>query len=279
MIIDFRIRPTNIFTGVPIYDEEFSRHSISIGAEPIESVKQNSIKLLIKEMEEINIVKGVVMGRQAGPKTGSVSNDKIAEVVKEYPQFIPFAGINPMNIKAALQEVDRTIKELHFKGVSVDPGWADEPMMADDRRLYPIYARCQELNVPVSITTSIFVGPNLSHSLPIAIDKVAVDFPDLNIIIPHAAWPWVNEMLGVAFLRKNVWLSPDLYMNIPNMPGATHFVEAANYYLGDRLLFASAYPMRSLKQSVEEFMQLPLKEEVKEKILYTNAANLLGLNK
>lgn len=277
MIIDFRIRPTKIFTGVPIYDEGYSKHSINIGAEPIESVKQNSIALLIKEMKEAGITKGVIMGRQAGSKSGSVSNDKIAEVVQEHPDcFIPFAGVNPLNIKEALAEVHRTINELKFKGISVDPGWADEPIKADDRRLYPIYGKCEELGVPVSITTSIFVGPDVSYSMPESIHRVANDFPDLQIIVPHAAWPWVNEILGVAFVCNNVWLSPDLYMNIPNMPGATHYIEAANYYLADRLLYASAYPIRSLKQSIDEFMNLSLKEDVKEKILYKNAVRLLG---
>ncbi|MGI6286352.1 amidohydrolase family protein [Neomoorella humiferrea] len=278
MIIDFRIRPTTVFTGVPIYDPNFSKHSISIGAEPIESVKQNSLELLIQEMKEAGITKGVIMGRQAGVKSGSVPNEKIAEVVQKYPDyFIAFAGVNPLNINAALKEITKAINELGFKGVSVDPGFADEPLKADDRRLYPIYAKCEELGVPVSITTSIFVGPDVSYSMPASIHRVANDFPDLQIIVPHAAWPWVNEILGVAFITNNVWLSPDLYINIPNMPGATHFVEAANYYLGDRMLFASAYPIRSLKQSVSDFMRLPIKEDVKEKILYKNAIRLLRL--
>ncbi|MDN5347616.1 MAG: uncharacterized protein PWP65_1180 [Clostridia bacterium] len=279
MIIDFRLRPpAKSFIRLSIFDEAFARHPISTGTEPVESARKQSMELLIQEMKEAGITQGVIMGRQAAPQYGSVPNDEILEIVNEYPgYFIPFAGINPLKGNAAVDEVERAIKELSFKGVSLDPGWAEEPLKADDRRIYPIYAKCEELGVPVSVTMSIIMGPDVSYSSPVSIHRVANDFPNLQIIVAHAAWPWVNEILGVALVKSNVWLSPDLYMNIPNMPGALHFVEAANFYLGDRLLYGSAYPIRSLKQSVQDFMRLPLKDEVKEKILYKNAARLLGL--
>jgi predicted TIM-barrel fold metal-dependent hydrolase len=279
MVIDFRIRPpAKSFLGLSILNKGY-KGPTRMGVEPAPSFMQDSMDLLIEEMQEAGIVKGVIMGRQSAPVYGSVPNDEIAEILKEYPgHFEAFGGVNLMDIKAAVAEVDRAIKELSFKGIAVDPGWSEVPMTADDRRVYPIYAKCDELGVPVAITTSIYVGPDISYSLPASLHRVAKDFPSLNIVVPHAAWPWVNEMLGVAFASTNIWLAPDFYLNIPNMPGATHYVEAANYYLSDRLIYASSYPVRPLKESIEEFKSRPINDEAKEKALYKNAARLLKLD-
>lgn len=277
MIVDFRVRPANVFTGVPIYADGFSRHPVMSGAEPVPSVEQRSLPLLAAEMDEAGVDMAVLMGRQTGA-SGNVSNDAVAEVAARYPgRFAPFAGVNPLRIMDALREVDRCVRELHFAGVSVDPGFLDTPLMADDRRLYPVYARCAELGVPVSITTSIFLGPDVGYSFPAGIHRVAVDFPELRIVVPHGAWPWAQEMIGVAFVCPNVWISPDLYMNLPGLPGASLFVEAARY-LPDRMLYGSAYPLRSLGQSLREFRQLPLEPEIQEKILGGNARAFLGLS-
>lgn len=276
MIVDFRVRPTPVFTGVPIHATGFADHPIMTGAEPMPSVEQACLPLLVREMDEAGVDLAVLMGRRTGA-SGDVSNDAVAEVVARYPgRFAPFAGINPLDVMDALREVDRCIRELHFAGVAVDPGFLDTPLMADDRRLYPVYARCVELGVPVSITTSIFLGPDVSYSFPAGIHRVAVDFPRLRIVVPHAAWPWVQAMIGVAFVCPNVWISPDLYMNLPGLPGASHYVEAARY-LSTRMLYGSAYPLRSLGQSVREFRQLPLEPDVRENILWRNARRFLGL--
>ena len=72
------------------------------------------------------------MSRQSAPKWGRVTNDEVAEIVNEYPgHFVPFAGIDPINIKTAILEVSRSITELGFKGTAVDPGMAETPLQAD----------------------------------------------------------------------------------------------------------------------------------------------------
>jgi uncharacterized protein len=95
--------------------------------------------------------------------------------------------------------------------------------------------------------------------------------------VSHAAWPNVMPMMEVAFLCDNVFVSPDLYMNGINTPGAQEYVKAAHFFLGDRLLFGTAYPSRPLKESVEAFMQWDFDPQVRKKVFYENAARLLGL--
>jgi predicted TIM-barrel fold metal-dependent hydrolase len=83
------------------------------------------------------------------------------------------------------------------------------------------------------------------------------------------------EVIGVAMKRENVWLSPDMYMT--HTPGGSLYVEAAQGYLQDRMLFGTAYPYTPLDDTVERFMRLPLSAAVRDKLLYKNAQRLLKL--
>ena len=94
-------------------------------------------------------------------------------------------------------------------------------------------------------------------------------------LVRHACWPWVTEACGVAFRRQNVYLIPDAYG--VNMPGYQQWVEAANTYLADRLLFGTAFPITPLKPMVEAFRKLPFRADVREKVEYKNAQKLLRL--
>lgn len=283
MIIDMRLRPplpswlkTAQFTeGTHYYP---SRYGFPRPA----SVLQRSMDLLLGEMTEAGITWGVIMGRQSAPPHGAVPNDEIADAINAHPdRFVGFAGIDLRDIEAGVREIERTRTLPGFRGMSIEPGASYEAMYADDRRLYPLYERCQEVGLPMSITISGYlsamVGYDLAYGSPTPVFRVAKDFPKLKIIISHAAWPNVMPMMEVAFLRENVFVSPDLYMNGINTPGAQEYIKAAHFFLGERLLFGTAYPSRPLKESVEAFMKWDFDPKVRKKVFYENAARLLGL--
>ena len=247
------------------------------------SVQTQAMDDLLHEMEVAGLTWGVIMGRQSAPPHGSVPNDEIADAIRAHPRrFVGLAGIDLRDIEAGVKEIDRMNKVPGFVGASIEPGAGHEPMYSDDRRLYPLYERCQELGIPMSITLSGYlasmVGHDLSYGSPTSVLKVAKDFPKLRIIVSHAAWPNVMPMLEVAFIKDNVYVSPDLYLNGVNTPGAHEFIKAAKFFLGDRLLFGTAYPSRPLRESIEAFLQWNLSQELREKILFRNAARVLGIS-
>jgi uncharacterized protein len=283
MIIDMRLRPplpswkkTAQFTeGTAYYP---TRH----GFPRPKSVKTQRVEDVLAEMDEAGITWGVIMGRQSAPPHGAVPNGEIATAIKQYPKrFVGFIGLDLRNIEASVNEIDRMVKEPGFRGASIEPGASYEPMYSDDRRLYPLYERCQELELPISITLSGYlsamVGHPLSYGSPTSVYQVARDFPKLNIIVSHAAWPNVMPMMEVAFIRNNVHVSPDLYLNSVHTPGAQEYVKAAHLFLGERLLFGTAYPSRPLKESVDAFMQWDFAPGLRDKVLYQNAARLLKI--
>jgi predicted TIM-barrel fold metal-dependent hydrolase len=118
-------------------------------------------------------------------------------------------------------------------------------------------------------------GPDLSYSNPVHVDRVAADFPSLRIVVSHGGWPWVHQILHVAYRRANVYVSPDMYLS--NMAGMDDYVKALNGFLQDRFVYASSYPLSPIKQYADWFRSLPIDEAVLPKVLYENAAQLLGL--
>ena len=100
-------------------------------------------------------------------------------------------------------------------------------------------------------------GPDLSYSDPIRTDRVLADFPNLNVVVAHGGWPWVNEILHLGFRRQNLWLSPDMYFS--RMPGWEEYVKAADGFLSDRMLYASSFPFCPVREYKSWFESLPIR--------------------
>jgi predicted TIM-barrel fold metal-dependent hydrolase len=118
-------------------------------------------------------------------------------------------------------------------------------------------------------------GPTIDYTAPARIDRVLSDFPNLTVVASHGGWPWVQEILHVAFRRANFYLCPDMYLH--NLPGMNDYLLAANGFLSERFLFGTAYPFCPLESYVSWFTSLPIKSEAMENILYRNARRVLSL--
>jgi predicted TIM-barrel fold metal-dependent hydrolase len=285
MIIDARVRPPykslqQVLASAPGTRKAVKRSPLISGYERPPSMVQKSLELFIDEMDDAGVDKGVLVGRQAGHRI--VSNDDIAELRDTYPDRFPvaLAGINGSDVTAAVHEIERTITDMRFNGIAVDPGWWVPPLYVDDKRIYPVYAKCAELGGVLYLTCSLMQGPDISYAEPFRIQRVANDFPTLKIVVVHGAFPFTNEMLGVMIANSalgNLWVLPDFFQFIPGFAGAQDWVDAANHYLSDRMLYASSYPVRPLKQSLDEFRRFSYETEVLENLLWKNAAELFGV--
>jgi len=276
-VIDFRLRPpVKGFLDMVMYSKAERRDGITRqhGMEPAASAQAKSMDQLLAEMDAAGVTCGVVMGRYSG-LYGSVSNQDVADIVRTWPgRFVGVGSIDPSDRKRAIAQIDEAIA-LGLKGINLEPGAYALPLYTDDRRLYPIYAYCEDKGIPVTIMGGGSAGPDLSYTCPVHVDRVAGDFPALKIAITHGAWPWVQEILHVAFRRPNIYLSPDQYLC--NMPGMDDWVRAANGFLADRFLYASSYPFIGVKLYADWFRALPIKPELLDGLMYRNAARFLGL--
>jgi predicted TIM-barrel fold metal-dependent hydrolase len=284
MIVDMRLRPpTKSWISKPQFKQGVPFYPSRVGFPRPQSAEQRSMALLLSEMDEAGITWGVAMGRKSAEPLGEVPNEELRDVISEYPdRFVAFAGIDVrQSPEQMVAEAERCLTWRGFVGASIEPGASDPPLRPDDPKLYPLYEFCQTRGVPVSISLSnllcVMVGAPVEFSSPLPLYKVARDFPKCDFIISHAAWPWVFETIGLAFACSNIFVSPDLYMVGLNMPGGSEYINAANSFLADRLLFGTAYPSRPIIESVAEFKKWPFKPGVEEKVLGKNALRVMRM--
>lgn len=284
MAIDFRVRPPYgvslnqcLFQGQLPSPDRASEGPFSIGRRRIPSAVEGSMDLLIQEMNIAGIDVGVLMGRQThNPVYGSSDTNELFELAEKYSgRFVVFAGISPED-EDWREQMDAAAAR-GAKGIGVDPGWYVNPMRLDDDRMMPVYEYCCEKGLILSATSSIYLGSDVSFSDPAAIHRIAVRFPRLKIVVPHACFPHTPQILGVAMVCPNVYLMPDCYFYNKHMPLADAIADAANGYLMHQLLFASSYPVSGFQQAVEGWAARPLSREALLHSMHYNAARLLGL--
>lgn len=205
-----------------------------------------------------------------------ISNDDLAAVMRHDPRrLIGIASVDPVELgrEAAIAEARRAVTVLGLKGINLDAGFYADAMRADDERLLPLYALCQDLRVPAFVMSGPTI-PDLRLNDPLAVDRVAKTFPKLPLVCCHGFYPNVADMLTVAFRNENVYVSPDMYTFAP---GGNLYVEAANGFLREQFLFGSSFPFRPMRQGVEDFRGLGLTEAALEAALWRNADRLLDL--
>ena len=121
-----------------------------------------------------------------------------------------------------------------------------------------------------------FVGPDMTYSDPDQIMRVAQKHPKMKIVVPHACWPHVTKALALSMLCPNVYLCPDLYVHIKDVPQADEFAYAANHILKYCIIYASSYPVHNLAQSLSGWKERPFTDEALRNTLCGKALRLLG---
>lgn len=278
-IIDMRSRPAFLhdFYGATPGTKEYETArwlNKRLGSKDIDHFKRSyTLEGFLGEVRDSGIDTAVVVGRDT--PSLSISNDRIQEITAPYKELIGIASVDPQThgVKGALAEVERATRRLGLRGINVEPGFGNPPVAADDAQFLPVYDACAQIGIPVFIMSGP-TTPNFEHTDPAPIGRIARQFPKLNIVVYHGCYPYVNEIIGVAFRYENVHLVPDMYIF---QPGSHLYVEAANGFMRDQLLFGTSYPFRAMKQTVEDFLQLGFKEEVLEAVLRRNAQRILKL--
>jgi hypothetical protein len=211
------------------------------------------------------------------------SNDYVVEVVRQRPElFIGFARISPWDGMAGVRELERLVRDGGLRGLAMAP--FRERIPPNDRRYYPLYMKCAELGIPVRLHTSMSYATDRAYDLghPRHLDDVAMDFPELTIVAGLGGWPWVNEM--VALVRRYPNLYVDTAAHRPRHfatrgSGWEMLIQFGNTVIQDKVMVGLSWLTLSkpYETLIDEVLALPLKDVVKEKWLYHNAARVLGI--
>lgn len=240
-----------------------------------------------KEEPRMSVDAFVAMMDKAGVERGVVhagTNETIGEAVRAYPnRFIGLAQLNPYDGMRAVRELERLIRDEGFGGLRISALYNMLP--ASDRRYYPLYAKCVELDIPVRIYTAMNYANDRPYDLghPRHLDQVAIDFPELRIDAGLGGWPWVNEMVGL--LRRHPNLYCDTSAHRPRHFGTKgsgweQFLQFGNTLLQDKVMVGLSWTLLgdSFENLINEYCQLPLKDAVKEKWLHRNAARFFRID-
>ncbi len=227
----------------------------------------------LDEVRDAGLSKAVVVGRHTPSQHLPI--DTIHQIVHGHDELIGIAGVDPalQGTDVALAEAERAIRQLGLAGIDIEPGFGEPARHPDDPIYWPIYELASQLGVPVFLMSGP-TTPDLRFNDPAPVARVAQAFPQLPIVIYHGYWPNVQQAVGLAFRYENVHLVPDMYLF---QPGREAYVEAANSFLADQLLFGSSYPFRPIRQSIDDFLRLGFNDAILDKLLYGNAARLFRL--
>jgi hypothetical protein len=210
-------------------------------------------------------------------------NEEVAEFAAAHSDvLIPFASIDPAKGKLGAREARRLVAEFGVRGFKFHPTM--QGFYPNDRSAYVLYEAIAEAGVPALFhtgQTGVGAGMRggnamrLKYSNPLLLDDVAVDFPDMPIILAHPSFPWQEEALSVATHKPNVYIdlsgwSPRYFPSI--------LVRYANSILRRKMLFGSDWPMITPERWLADFETIDIKPEVRPLILKDNAARLLGLH-
>jgi len=262
-------------------EHEFRLFNEHFGTE--EAVK--TVDELVETMDENGIDKAFLVAVKMGSKHFgfedlNIPYEKVHEVVQEYPdRFYGLAGVDPWEGMEGVRALEYAIEELDFVGAHLYPHWFyKEP---DHRKYYPFYAKCAELGVPIQMQVGhclVYLKdhpPMPSVGRPEYIDRIACDFPELKLVGIHTGYPWVEEMISVAYKHPNVYIGTDAYAPSHWKPELVNFIDS---WGSDKVLFGTDSPVLSMGRAMNEIDELGLKPENERKLLWENTARVYDLD-
>jgi predicted TIM-barrel fold metal-dependent hydrolase len=209
-------------------------------------------------------------------------NDEVAAFAAENRDImLAFASVDPMRGKEAVSEARRLIASGGIRGFKLHPPL--QQFHANDRAAYPFYEVVAEARLPVIFHTGHSGigtgmpgggGVRLKYGNPMDVDDVAVDFPEMPIILAHPSFPWQDEAISVCLHKPEVYI--DLSGWSPKYFSPT-LIQYANTLLKRKMLFGSDYPLLTPDRWLADFAAIAIRDEVRPLILKENATRLLGL--
>jgi len=212
-----------------------------------------------------------------------IPNEEIADAARDNADImIAFASIDPHKGMMGAREARALIEAGVVKGFKFNP--TCQGFYPNDRMAYKLYEVIAEYKLPAIFHTGHSGigtgmrgggGLRLKYSQPIHLDDVAVDFPDMTIILAHPSWPWTDEALSIALHKPNVYIdlsgwSPKYF--------PPQIVQYANGQLKHKMLFGSDFPLISPDRWIADFKAAGFKPEIHDLILKQNAIRALGLD-
>jgi predicted TIM-barrel fold metal-dependent hydrolase len=226
------------------------------------------IEVTLIEMDKCGVAIGLLGGL----------DETSRRALREYPdRFRASMHVDPNDITGSVRQIRRAHDEFGIKAVQSFPAGCVPQVPVSDRRYYPVYQTCIDLDIPM-ITNAGVPGPRVPMDCQHVrhFDQVCYDFPELRIVMRHGAEPW--EDLAVKLMLK--W--PGLYYMTSAFAPKYYpkaIIDYANTRGADKVMYAGYYPMGiSLERTFNEMPHVPFRDHVWPKFLRENAMRVFKLD-
>ena len=235
--------------------------------------KYSDANNFLELMNENGVDYSVVVAEVAPLTSGIAKNETIKDFCKGTPRLIPFCTFNPHTDPRMGSALEDLVLNHGFKGVKLYPTY--NYFYPNDTLMYPLYSVAERLGIPVMFHTgsSVFQNSRIKYGNPIFYDDVAVDFPDLKMIMAHGGrGPWYDEAFTMVRLHKNI------YIDITGLPPQ----KLLEYYpdlerFAHKFIFGSDWPSVNVAKNIKLISNLSIGQVGIEKILGETARQILGL--
>jgi len=228
---------------------------------------EDPVAITLREMDKFGVERGLI----------GVHNDEGKRALKEHPdRFIPSMSADPNDGVDGLRNIVRNYEEFGIRSVGVFPCGTFPQVAINDKLMYPIYAKCCELDIAAFVNAGV-PGPRLKYDAQKVeyLDEVMFDFPELTLVTRHGCEPWTE--LAVKLMLK--W--PGLHYSTSAFAPKYYpkdIVDFANTRGADKIMYAGYYPMGlTLERIMTEMPNVGFKDDVWPKFLRDNAARVLKL--
>ncbi len=251
---DFAFPVEYIFKGVPTFED----------------LPDDPIVFLLDQMDHHGIAMSMI-------GTNSKNNQSQQAIEAHPDRFFGSYEVDPNRGMEGVRDLERAVKELGVKAATAFPCGLSPQIAINDKRFYPIYAKCVELDIPICVCAGIpgprvpFWPQDVAH-----IDEVCWFFPELKFVTRHGCEPWAD--LAVKLMLK--W--PNLYYSTSAF-APKHYpkdiIDYANTRGASKVMYAGYYPMGlSLDRIFDELPNVPFKDKVWPGFLADNARRVFKLD-
>ncbi len=220
---------------------------------------------LLAQMDAAGVEKAIL-----SVDAGRVEEDVLA-FTRAHPERFSLAVIcDPTQHMKACWALEDLVAEYPVAMARVVPFMHDIP--PNHRDYYPLYAKCCDLDLPISINTGL-PGPPMPGECqhPIHLDRVCLDFPKLRVCMAHGADPWWGVAIRLMLKYQRLYLMTSAYLPKYFPPELVHFMNTRGKH---KIIYASDHPVLTMERCIESARTLDLREGVLERFLYDNAEAL-----
>ncbi|MBW2191074.1 MAG: amidohydrolase [Deltaproteobacteria bacterium] len=204
-------------------------------------------------------------------------NSTNLDACRKYPdRFFTSYGANPNNGMEEVRKIRKLHKEHGLKAVTGFPSGLCPQVPLNDKKYYPIYATCVDLDIPICVCVGV-PGPRIPMEPQKVehIDEVCWFFPELKFVMRHGGEPWVDLAVKLMLKYPNLYYSTSAFAPKHYPKSIIHY---ANTRGADKIMFAGYFPMGlSLERIFTEMQNVPFKDHVWPKFLRQNAQRVFKL--